>query len=243
MNENETTVAVISAAEVEQTEQEQVLSRAVSEIEFQAGAIIIDNEQDYQNAASFGRMLKQKSSDVKEFWKPMKDATHRAHTEICNREKAMLQPLVNAEKILKETMGAYVTEQERKRREAEEASRKAARKAAREEADRKLQEAIELEDKGDKVTAAAVIEEAEIMDEAAATVAVAAEKPKASGVATKKDWKITSVDSSKVPTSVAGVEIRPVDMAAVMRLIRMSKGKIHIDGIEYEETVQMSFRK
>lgn len=239
MNENETTVAVISAAEVEQTEQEQVLSRAVSEIEFQAGAIIIDNEQDYQNAASFGRMLKQKSSDVKEFWKPMKDAAHRAHTEICNREKAMLQPLVNAEKILKETMGAYVAEQERKRREAEEA----ARKAAREEADRKLQEAIELEDKGDKVTAAAVIEEAEIMDEAAATVAVAAEKPKASGVATKKDWKITSVDSSKVPTSVAGVEIRPVDMAAVMRLIRMSKGKIHIDGIEYEETIQMSFRK
>lgn len=239
MNENETTVAVISAAEVEQTEQEQVLSRAVSEIEFQAGAIIIDNEQDYQNAASFGRMLKQKSSDVKEFWKPMKDAAHRAHTEICNREKAMLQPLVNAEKILKETMGAYVAEQERKRREAEEA----ARKAAREEADRKLQEAIELEDKGDKVTAAAVIEEAEIMDEAAETVAVAAEKPKASGVATKKDWKITSVDSSKVPTSVAGVEIRPVDMAAVMRLIRMSKGKIHIDGIEYEETVQMSFRK
>ena len=239
MNENETTVAVISAAEVEQTEQEQVLSRAVSEIEFQAGAIIIDNEQDYQNAASFGRMLKQKSSDVKEFWKPMKDAAHRAHTEICNREKAMLQPLVNAEKILKETMGAYVAEQERKRREAEEA----ARKAVREEADRKLQEAIELEDKGDKVTAAAVIEEAEIMDEAAATVAVAAEKPKASGVATKKDWKITSVDSTKVPTSVAGVEIRPVDMAAVMRLIRMSKGKIHIDGIEYEETVQMSFRK
>lgn len=239
MSENETTVAVISAAEVEQTEQEQVLTKAVSEIEFQAEAIIIDTEQDYQDAANFGRMLKQKSADVKEFWKPMKDAAHRAHTEICNREKAMLQPLANAEKILKQTMGKYVAEQERKRREAEEA----ARKAAKEEAERKLQEAIELESKGDKVTAAAVIEEAEIMDEAAATVAVAAAKPKASGVATKKDWKITSVDSSKVPTVVAGVEIRPVDMAAVMRLIRMSKGKIKIEGIEYEETVQMSFRK
>lgn len=239
MSENETTVAVISAAEVEQTEQEQVLTKAVSEIEFQAGAIIIDTEQDYQDAANFGRMLKQKSADVKEFWKPMKDAAHRAHTEICNREKAMLQPLANAEKILKQTMGKYVAEQERKRREAEEA----ARKAAKEEAERKLQEAIELESKGDKVTAAAVIEEAEIMDEAAATVAVAAAKPKASGVATKKDWKITSVDSAKVPTVVAGVEIRPVDMAAVMRLIRMSKGKIKIEGIEYEETVQMSFRK
>ena len=239
MSENETTVAVISAAEVEQTEQEQVLTKAVSEIEFQAGVIIIDTEQDYQDAANFGRMLKQKSADVKAFWKPMKDAAHRAHTEICNREKAMLQPLANAEKILKQTMGKYVAEQERKRREAEEA----ARKAAKEEAERKLQEAIELESKGDKVTAAAVIEEAEIMDEATATVAVAAAKPKASGVATKKDWKITSVDSAKVPTVVAGVEIRPVDMAAVMRLIRMSKGKIKIEGIEYEETVQMSFRK
>lgn len=239
MNENETTVAVISAAEVEQTEQEQVLSRAVSEIEFQAGAIIIDNEQDYQNAASFGRMLKQKSSDVKEFWKPMKDAAHKAHTEICNREKAMLQPLVNAEKILKQTMGIYVAEQERKRREAEEA----ARRAAQEEADRRLQEAIALEDKGDKEAAAAVIEEAEIMDEAAATVTVAAEKPKADGVSTKKDWKITAIDESKVPTTVAGVVIRPVDTAAVMRLIRATKGQIQIEGITFEEKVTMSFRK
>lgn len=237
--QNETTVAVISTELVTQTEQELTLNKSVTEIELQAEAITIDTEQEYQDAADFGRMLKQKSYDVKEFWKPMKDAAHKVHTEICNREKAMLQPLVNAEKILKQTMGAYVAEQERKRREAEEA----ARRAAREEADRRLQEAIALEDKGDKKAAAAVIEEAEIMDEAAANVTVAAEKPKASGVSTKKDWKITAIDESKVPTTVAGVVIRPVDTAAVMRLIRATKGQIQIEGITFEEKVTMSFRK
>jgi hypothetical protein len=169
----------------------------------------------------------------------MKDAAHKAHAEICNKEKAMLQPLVNAEKILKQTMGDYVAEQERKRREAEEA----ARKAAKEEAERKIQEAIALEESGDQTAAEAAVEEAEIMDNVAASVSVASAKPKATGVSTKKDWEIVSIDSEKVPTTVMGIDIRPVNTAAVMRLIRMSKGQVSIPGIRFEEKVQMSFRK
>jgi hypothetical protein len=232
-------VAVIDGVAANQQEQELALNQQVTEIEFQAGAIVIDNDEDYQNAADFGRMLKQRASDVKDFWKPMKDAAHKAHAEICNKEKAMLQPLANAEKILKQTMGGYVAEQERKRREAEEA----ARKAAKEEAERKMQEAIALEASGDQTAAEAAVEEAEIMDNAAASVSVAAAKPKATGVSTKKDWEIVSIDSEKVPTTVMGIDIRPVDTAAVMRLIRMSKGQVSIPGIQFKEKVQMSFRK
>lgn len=235
----ETMVAVIDGVAANQQEQELALNQQVTEIEFQAGAIVIDNDEDYQNAADFGRMLKQRASDVKDFWKPMKDAAHKAHAEICNKEKAMLQPLANAEKILKQTMGGYVAEQERKRREAEEA----ARKAAKEEAERKMQEAIALEASGDQTAAEAAVEEAEIMDNAAASVSVAAAKPKATGVSTKKDWEIVSIDSEKVPTTVMGIDIRPVDTAAVMRLIRMSKGQVSIPGIQFKEKVQMSFRK
>lgn len=235
----ETMVAVIDGVAFDQQEKELALSEQVTEIEFQAGAITIDTDDDYQSAAVFGRMLKQRTNDVKEFWRPMKEAAHKAHAEICTKEKAMLQPLANAEKILKQTMGAYVAEQERKRREAEEA----ARKAAQEEADRKMAEAIELEEKGDTAASEAAIEEAEIMDNAASTVSVASTKPKASGVTTKKDWEIVSIDSGKVPTSFMGVEIRPVDTSAVMRLIRMSKGQVSIPGIQFKETVQMSFRK
>jgi hypothetical protein len=232
-------VAVIDGIAASQQEKELVLNQQVTEIEFQAGAIVIDNDEEYQAAADFGRTLKQRASDVKDFWAPMKDAAHKAHAEICNKEKAMLQPLVNAEKILKQTMGDYVAEQERKRREAEEA----ARKAAKEEAERKIQEAIALEESGDQTAAEAAVEEAEIMDNVAASVSVASAKPKATGVSTKKDWEIVSIDSEKVPTTVMGIDIRPVNTAAVMRLIRMSKGQVSIPGIRFEEKVQMSFRK
>lgn len=234
---NEITVAVLKTPQEGETAQEKALVKAVSEIEVQAEELVISNEEDYQKAANFGRMLKQRSADVKEFWKPMKDAAHKAHAEICDKEKAMLQPLANAEKTLKRVMGAYVAEQERKRREIEEA----ARKAAQEEAERKLREALEKEASGNKVAAQALVEEADIID--SAPIVCVESKPKASGVSSKKDWKITNVDDSKVPDVVNGVVIRPVDMAAVMRLIRASKGEIKIDGIEYEETVQMSFRK
>ena len=41
---------------------------------------------------------------------------------------------------------------------------------------------------------------------------------------------------------LAGIELRPVDQAAVMRLIRASKGQIEIPGITYRQVAKMSFR-
>ncbi len=230
----ETTVAVMESQDLELVEREEALCQEVTDIEFQAGAITIDNEDDYKEAGQFGRLLKQRAAEVKDFWKPLKEAAHKAHAEICAREKAMLQPLSNAEKILKQTMGAYISEQERIRREAEEA----ARRAAQAEAERRLQEAIALEAQGKSAAADAAVEEAEIMDEMSNMVSVAAEKPKAEGVTTKKDWEIESIDSSKVPVLVAGVELRPVDTAAVMRLIRSTKGQVHIPGVVYKGSRQ-----
>ena len=132
----------------------------------------------------------------------------------------MLQPLSNAEKILKQTMGAYISEQERIRREAEEA----ARRAAQAEVERRLQEAIALEAQGKTSAADAAVEEAEIMDEMSNVVSVAAEKPKAEGVTTKKDWEIESIDSSKVPVLVAGVELRPVDTSGCYEADSLDQG-------------------
>ena len=96
----ETTVAVMESQDLELVEREEALCQEVTDIEFQAGAITIDTEDDYKEAAQFGRLLKQRTAEVKDFWKPLKEAAHKAHAEICAREKAMLQPLSNAEKIL-----------------------------------------------------------------------------------------------------------------------------------------------
>jgi hypothetical protein len=167
----------------------------------------------------------------------MKDSAYQAHKAVCDREKAMLAPLRNAEKIVKQAMSAYVEEQERKRREAEEA----ARRAAEAERERKIQEASVLEAAGDNEGAEAAFEEAAIMDDAASYAVVpAAATPKAAGVSTSKDWEIVQIDPKMVP--LAGIEIRPVDQAAVMRLIRASKGQIEIPGITYRQVAKMSFR-
>ena len=229
--EKETMVATVPQAEIVD---EQQLSRDVTDIEFQAESLVIQTDEDYAFAGEFGKMLKKKASQVTTFFKPMKDSAYQAHKAVCDREKAMLTPLRNAEKTIKQVMSAYIAEQERKRREAEEA----ARRAAEAERERKIQEAA-----GDADGAEAAFEEAAIMDDAASYAVVpAAATPKVSGVSTSKDWEIVEIDPKAVPLAVAGIELRPVDQAAVMRLIRASKGQIEIPGITYRQVAKMSFR-
>lgn len=216
---------------------EEALKQETSLLEIQAEGTLVTNDEEYQSAAEFGRAIKAKANEITAFFKPMKDAAHKAHKEVCEREKKMLEPLAKAEKLVKQAMGAYVTEQERKRKEAEEA----ARRAAAAEAERKLADAISLEEQGREDEAAAAIEEAEVIDTVGSSLTISAAPPKVKGVTAKKDYEIVSVDGAKVPINFAGIELRPVDTAAVMRLIRASKGSIQIPGITYRETTNMSF--
>ena len=208
---------------------EETLKQETSLLEIQAEGTFVTNDEEYQSAAEFGRAIKAKANEITAFFKPMKD--------VCEREKKMLEPLAKAEKLVKQAMGAYVTEQERKRKEVEEA----ARRAAAAEAERKLADAISLEEQGRKDEAAVAIEEAEVIDTVGSSLTISAAPPKVKGVTAKKDYEIVSVDGAKVPINFAGIELRPVDTAAVMRLIRASKGSIQIPGITYRETTNMSF--
>lgn len=216
---------------------EEALKQETSLLEIQAEGTLVTNDEEYQSAAEFGRAIKAKANEITAFFKPMKDAAYKAHKEVCEREKKMLEPLAKAEKLVKQAMGAYVTEQERKRKEAEET----ARRAAAAEAERKLADAISLEEQGREDEAAAAIEEAEVIDTVGSSLTISAAPPKVKGVTAKKDYEIVSVDGAKVPINFAGIELRPVDTAAVMRLIRASKGSIQIPGITYRETTNMSF--
>ena len=236
MNQKESIVAVMP--ELEPVDEQQ-LTQEVTDIEFRAESFVIQTPEDYDAAGEFGKLLKRKAADVTGFFKPMKDSAYQAHKAVCDREKAMLTPLKNAEKIVKKTMGDYLMEQERIRREAEEA----ARRAAEEERERKLKEAMALEAAGDKEGAEAAVEEAVVMDEATGYSVPAPVKSKVSGVSTSKDWEITNIDTAKVPVNFSGMELRPVDQAAVIRLIRASKGSIAIPGIAYREVAKMSFRR
>lgn len=235
--ENEEVLAVVGTTP--QAEGEAELTRTVTAIEMQADDIVIASQADYQSAAELGRLIKQRSAQVTDFWAPLKKAAHDAHKQVCDREKQMLTPLVNAEKIIKQRMGEWHMEQERIRRAEEERLRR----AAQEEAERKLAEAVAADENGDAAAAEAALADASVIDQASRGITVSIDTPKAQGVSAGVDWEIVSVDSKMVPLKFNEVELRPVDTKAVMRLIRASKGQINIPGIYYKAVPKMSFRK
>ena len=100
---------------------------------------------------------------MEEYWEPLRQSTYEAYQNVLTRKKEMVEPLKSAEKILKGKIGTFQLEQERIRREQEEAMRK----AAQEEADRKLAEALEAQANGDVVGAEYAMAEAEVMDNVA----------------------------------------------------------------------------
>lgn len=198
----------------------------------------IQTQEDYEQAAVVLRNVKQLQGKVKDYWEPLRKSAKAAYDSVLEKKKEMLSPLEEAEKALKGQMSDYTVRQEEKRKAQEEAMRQAARR----ESDLKLEEAAAAEQSGDDAGAAAAMEEAELLDGMAASARVTAHAPKAAGVSQTKTWKIKSIDPDKVPVKVGGIEIRPVDQAAVMRLIRESKGTVAIPGVEYEESVQISVR-
>ena len=50
----------------------------------------IGNAREYEDAAAFLVEIKKRSKQMKEYWKPSKDAAKAAHARICEQEKAML---------------------------------------------------------------------------------------------------------------------------------------------------------
>lgn len=217
---------------------EQELGREVSQVERKALSLKIETDADYSFAAEDTKTVKQMQKKVEEYWEPMRQSTHKAYNDVLAHKKEMLDPLKRAEQILKGKMSEYHRKVEQKRREQE----RAMQLLAQQEAERKLNEAAAAETKGDAAGMEAALMEAEIYEGAAVSTSIPKQTPKVQGVSTTKAWKITAVDNAQVPCFVNGMEIRPVDMAAVMRLIKASKGTIQIPGIQYEETVAVSVR-
>lgn len=217
---------------------EDSLAREASLIEQNAQSVVVANDADYSAAGDMAKAVKQMQKKVEEYWEPMRVSAKKAYDDILAHKKEMLEPLKAAEKILKSKMGDYSMEKERKRRAQEEMMRK----LAEQEMNRKLEEAAKAEAAGDSTGAEYAMAEAEVLESVSIGGSVVSQAPKAQGVSKSKTWKITGIDTSVVPVAFGGVEIRPVDERAVMRLIKESKGTVQIPGIQYEESVTISVR-
>lgn len=235
---NEAAVIGNNALVLGTKEEENKLGRQVSLIEQKAESVVVDSDDGFAYAGELTKQVKQMQSKVTDYWEPMRKSTYDAYKSVTDHKKEMLDPLASAEKILKKKMGAYTMQKERERREREEELRR----QAEAEMNRKLEEAAKAESEGDAFGAEMAMTEAEVMENVATTAVIKPSAPVMKGVSTSKTWKITKVDSATVPTHVQGVEIRPVDEKAVLRLIKATKGAIKIPGITFEEDVTISVR-
>ena len=218
--------------------EEMVLRGQIDSLVEQAHEITVDTDDDVALATDITRGIKAMSKSVKDYFEPMRLETKAAYDAVVAAKKEFTDPLDAAERELKGKITEYDAEKRRKAAEAE----AALRKAALEEAEKKRQAALEAEKSGDALAAEMAQIDAEALEATAQSVSVKTEDAKASGMSRRKAWKITGIDSSKVPISIAGAEIRPVDERAVMALIKATGGTIQIPGIAYEETEILSIR-
>lgn len=192
----------------------------------------------YEQAGTVLKRIKKVQKKVEEFFEPDRKATYDAYKAVTDRKAAFIDPLKHLEKLLKGRVSDYLYIEEKKRqaREAE------IRRQAVLEAEAKLEEARQAELNGDDELADKIYADAEVMKMVSETAVVEKKPEKAEGVSARKSWEIIAIDPAAVPVSVNGKEIRPVDKAAVMQLIKESKGTVEIPGIQYRETAVISVR-
>lgn len=202
-----------------------------------AKRITIANNDDYSAAGAMLRSIKEQANKVKAYWADPKAKAAAAHKDICAREAAMLNPLKEAESIVKRSMAQYhqAIEQARLQQEEEE------RKLRQQEAERILNQAAEAEAAGDDQAAEIGLAMAEMVSDMDAP-STANSIPSADGISKRKTWKAMIEDPESVPAYYNGMEIRTINMTALNGIAKMTKGTANIPGIKFYEEISISVK-
>lgn len=198
----------------------------------EAKSLKIENQQDYERAAAFLIEIKRRAKQMKDYWKPTKEAAKAAHAQVCQREKEMLAPLEEAEKAIKASMAGYQMAVQIARLQAEQE----ARRRQQEERDRLLAEAAEAEKSGDMQGAMVGMAMAEMVEDMKAPNTVSFEQAK--GTSTRRRWRARVIDERAVPAYSGCIQLRKIDQSALDKLAAASEGTAQVPGVEfYQETI------
>jgi len=160
------------------------LQTAVPRILAQAQDLVIADNEDYDISETMLDRIVQGKDRIETFFeKPTKDA-NSVHKFLTTLRSTLIQPLEQAEKIIKDRRKDYRAEKERERAALEEQKRQEAKKAEEEKA---IQEAAKMEQIGEPDAAAAIIEQA--AQTPPPPVFVPSLVPKQQGKSVKKVWK------------------------------------------------------
>lgn len=196
----------------------------------------IESQQDYERAGAFLIEIKRRAKQLKEYWKPTKEAAKAAHAQVCQREKEMLAPLEEAERVIKSGMAGYQMAVEIARQQAEQE----ARLRQQEERDRLLEQAAEREKDGDVQGAMVGMAMAEMVEDM--KVPSELKFRQASGTSTRTRWRARVIDEKAVPAYFGQIQLRRVDQSALDRLAAASCGAAQVPGVEFYQDVIISAR-
>ena len=193
-----------------------------------AQTIAITNQQTYNDAAEFVVHIVGLRKRIVEHHAPIKTATHKAHKEAVKAEKKLLDPLAQAETIIKRALSAWDTEQDRLRREAQRKLDEAQRKT---EEQAQLDLAMEAEESGATEETVTEILETPVV---APAIVAAPTFQKASGVSTRQTWKAEVVDIKLLCKAIAEGWVAPnmvqANMVALNQMARAMKQSFNVPG-------------
>lgn len=96
-----------------------IIERQVPALVQQAEAIVIVNQEHLTVANDFSIAVKRLRKEIDSAFDPIIEAAHAAHKVALDKKRKYVEPVDQAEKMVKGKIGAYLTEQDRLRREAE----------------------------------------------------------------------------------------------------------------------------
>lgn len=187
-----------------------------------ARGLVVYTPQDYERNLELERETLAFEKRVKDFLAPHVERALEAHRALVADRDALIRPSEEARRISKSHRAAYEDAEAARRRQAELEAQDAARKA---EEDRRLAEAVALEQNGDAAAAQATL---------AAPIEVPAivlprEVPKAGKAqALRTIWKARIMNSDAVPR-----EFCVPDQAALNSYARATKGQAKVPGVEF----------
>lgn len=177
-----------------------------------AAEIVVTDQASFDMAGIRLREAKALLHEIEQDYKPHIDGANKLHKELIATRNGHQAHLLEAEKILKRTIGKYLDAQEAKARQ-QRAIEEAAAREARETAEK---EAQELDDAQEPEMADAVREEAEV--QAAPPPEPAA--PATKGIVAKEKWTAMVVDEEKF---FAGVAAGMIPKA----MVKIEQGKLN----------------
>lgn len=175
-----------------------------------AHQIEIHNQGDLGAAAEIVKGIKNLIAEIQKVFNPIVDAAHKAHLEATSARNQALNPLRDAEVIIKSKIATF---------HQVEQARLALEERERQEQQRKLDD--QYQSRMDKAKRPERVIPPQIL-------APVAPMAKAAGVSIREGWGFEVVDTMKLPPKYW---VRIVDTGSIQRDIDQAKGKIEIPGV------------